>query len=522
MAGTPAETVELMEVQLTPKAESAQLVQTNSTASAAGKEGIKDSNTWDVARAVVAILCAVMGSGIVGLPYAIADMGVTGVILLAISPLLLLWTALKLLEVDLHYPGHCRYPAMAELLFGKKMMIITVTCQICSNFGVATLYIVLAADNIFQMGGALTVDMWIVILAIIMSPFFLIRHMKEISALALLGVVATLLVIITVVVGDFEIYNKQLEELNYGLTRVNVFGYFNGLGVIVFAYGGHAVYPSIVAEYPNPYKTGKAAFAIAYPLICVCYLLFCATNYFILGCHVTSSILDDPLFPHNTAYLVAVSCITCHVLVATILFTNGTMFFLETKIGIEVESFWSRGQLKSAAFRIGLLLIFVILGTSIPSFGDLLNVLSGFNILLCIPFPLMFWLEATNPQRAAQRELNTTDETNPEKVALKNGTDSPRSDPESPREEVTPRAEGSSPLKNKPKEMSSGQKAERYLAGFFIVVGIAFALFVTVSAIVTIVNRVTTPGSENAFPLCYYEGPVNSTYGSPKGQMSGP
>lgn len=375
----------------------------------AGKAKITCEEVFSTA---VNFVCVIMGSGIVGLPYAIAEMGWTGPAVMIIMACIMGYTSFKLVDTMARFPHVHDFAGLGTVTYGDKFGVMCVVLQLINNFGASILYVVLAGSNLHIITGVLSDSGWSIICAAVLLPFCCIRHMKDLAIISVLGVVASCLVVVVVMNLDFKVERLMREKEEDLTTFVSAERFINGVGVMCFAFAGHTVLPEIVAELRSR-DAGKVAVLASIPFVCMWYLLIGISTFWALGCHITSDILEDSEIPVTAGYYVSLAFITLHVLVAFVILTSGGFLFIENKIGIVVEEgstrFCDKSHLFSVLFRLAMIVVFTAIGLVLPSFGAIMNLLSANTVVLCIMIPMLMFVSLPPPKNTETTCLQACD-----------------------------------------------------------------------------------------------------------------
>ncbi|KAJ8315272.1 hypothetical protein KUTeg_007422 [Tegillarca granosa] len=189
----------------------------------------------------VFIVGEIAGSGVLALPKAVDDSGKNELynINLAIS--------VKGHECGGHVPDP--YPLIGEKAFGKFGRYLVSFSINFTLFGVSTVFLLLASENVQALIDDLHKDVsfcyWLMILAAILTPVVWLGTPKDFWPIAVGATIATSIacIILTINVG---IDSKTSDPVEHSPQEFMTF--FTAFGTIVFAFGGHPAFPTFQAD----------------------------------------------------------------------------------------------------------------------------------------------------------------------------------------------------------------------------------------------------------------------------------
>lgn len=291
-----------------------------------------------VTESVLNVVCTTVGVGILALPNALGNAGWFGLVLIALIALFSAHTA-KLLVACLHAHElagtgrrYTSYEDVAEAAFGLGGRRLVAVLQSVTLFGVCTVFVVLIGDNMSQLVTELTLHAWILIFGMSMIPISWLKGIKEVSILAVLGVLTSFFVAGLVIVKGFQEQGNASSTPHYDfVVWRNVPRAFN---LLVFSFGNHSVLPTIESAMKEPKKFDKVA-NWSFVIIAVIYALVGAAGYAGFGdvCALHDRVTD--LFDSSSVTVkLALAVLTVHLVTAYPIPLQPLILALEAAMGL--------------------------------------------------------------------------------------------------------------------------------------------------------------------------------------------
>ncbi|USS39988.1 GerAB/ArcD/ProY family transporter [Thermococcus aggregans] len=217
-----------------------------------------------LAEASAMLIGTQIGAGVLGLPYALKDAGILGVLVVIVAGLMTLLTALFVLEVAAKNPGKSLSKLTEEHLgkVGGALMFLSISAL---AYGALIAYIAGSSEIIHSLTNIkpeiAALIFWGLMSAIV---FMGIKASGEAELTLSLVLLLALALSIALVLGRIERDN---------LFTFNTSAALNGLGVVIFAYVSHMVIPELFKGLKDVKTTAKAVF-IGYLVPMVFYALF--------------------------------------------------------------------------------------------------------------------------------------------------------------------------------------------------------------------------------------------------------
>ncbi|EGD80156.1 hypothetical protein PTSG_10838 [Salpingoeca rosetta] len=380
------------------------------------------------------IVSNMIGVGVLGLPYAFAQMGwAVSVVVLVVLTLISMYSSLVLAWLRGTAFDITTYPSLAAYAtrgagkrgssFHRRFAQIVLYTYLQ---GVCTIYLItmkIAIEEIFQRcaedGPHSTSDtshttdpalafacqpascapdgvanlpdtLWLVIAAGFVFPFVHFRRLAHATWLSVLGVITIL------AVNGVIVYRcvQRIIDGTHALDRIEKFhrtfrGLINGITTTAFAYGGHGVMLDILAEMKEPAKFPRAVYA-SQGFMFFNYAVVGFLGYGAFGGAVTSPITIS--LPDGWLHVFTNSCLLLHVAAAYCI--NSTVFVKNLFKLLWPTLYRSQYHAKEKAIRWGFIATIVLLlaftiAVVVPYFTDVMDLFSAVSI-----FSLSVWLPA--------------------------------------------------------------------------------------------------------------------------------
>ncbi|KAH9776670.1 Aa trans domain-containing protein [Citrus sinensis] len=252
---------------------------------------------------------AMVGAGVLGLPYAMSEIGWgPGIAVIVLSWIITLYTLWQMVEMHEMVPGKRfdRYYELGQHAFGEKLGLwIIVPQQLLVEVGVDIMYMLTGGqclkkfhDTVCPSCKDIRLTYFIMIFA---SVHFVLSHLPSFNSVAVVSLAAAVMSISYSVIAWVSCLHKgALPNVDYGLraskTTGNVFNFFSALGDVAFAFAGHNVVLEIQASIPStPEKPSKKPMwkgvVIAYLLVAFCYFPVAMVGYWAFGNQVEDNVL---------------------------------------------------------------------------------------------------------------------------------------------------------------------------------------------------------------------------------------
>ncbi|GJS56582.1 lysine histidine transporter 2-like protein [Tanacetum coccineum] len=253
---------------------------------------------------------AMVGAGVLGLPYAMSELGWgPGITVMILSWVITLYTLWQMVEMHECVPGKRfdRYHELGQEAFGKKRGLwIVVPQQLIVEVGVNIVYMVTggkslkkAIDTLSPHGGPpIKTTYYIMMFAGIQ---FFLSHLPNFNSISVVSFIAAVMSICYSTIAWATSLHKGVQpNISYtpkaSTTAGQTFGFLSALGDVAFAFAGHNVVLEIQATIPSTPETPSKkpmwrGVIVAYIVVALCYFPVSMIGYKIFGNTVEDNIL---------------------------------------------------------------------------------------------------------------------------------------------------------------------------------------------------------------------------------------
>lgn len=347
------------------------------------------------------IVCTMAGAGILNMPFNTTQGGWITVMLIFLCALMANYTGKALIKCLYASPDTERLSTYADIgyaAFGTPGRFISQLFQKITLLGIGVIFLILC--GLFLSDALPSPDShdsdywrksWIwVAAAVVVIPLLIFKTLKELAVLSFLGMTATFITVLTVIVLSFTDY--------YGLTpedSTNTYGshtFFNSSGIaaafgsITVAFGGASVCPTIEEHMLVPSNFG-AVYNMAFVILMILYVPTVVVGYFVYGDLTQSPILDSLPSSGNAGRAVTAAklIITFHLLCAYPIVINVVSLELEKILQIdEVYRTPRMAYILRSLLRIFLVFFTATVAYFIPYIADVQAVLGAISLTFMV------------------------------------------------------------------------------------------------------------------------------------------
>ncbi|KAL5553489.1 hypothetical protein UlMin_040890 [Ulmus minor] len=358
---------------------------------------------------------AMIGAGVLSLPYAMAYLGWgPGILVLVLSWCITLNTLWQMLQLHECVPGtrFDRYIDLGRHAFGPKLgPWIVLPQQLIVQVGCNIVYMVTGGkclkkfmDMACTSCTPLKQSYWILIFG---GLQFFLSQLPDFNSVAGVSLAAAVMSLSYSTIAWAGCLAKgQVENVSYAYKKTSTTDYmfrvFNALGQISFAFAGHAVALEIQATIPStPEKPSKVPMwkgvMGAYFINAICYFPVALIGYWAFGQDVNDNVLIDLKRPE---WLIASAnlMVVIHVLGSYQVFAMPVFDLLERMMMKRLN--FPPGILLRLVTRSSYVAFTLFVGITFPFFGDLLGFFGGFGFAPTSYFlPSIMWLILKKPKR---------------------------------------------------------------------------------------------------------------------------
>ncbi|XP_060063323.1 uncharacterized protein LOC132543823 [Ylistrum balloti] len=361
-----------------------------------------------IPKAAFFIVGEIAGSGVLALPKAVEDTGWIGLVIITACSLLSAYTGHilgKAWIITSHRFKECRghvpdpYPLIGEKAYGKwGRQIVNISINF-TLFGVGTVFLLLASENIEALfkdvGFDLSFCVWCIILAAILTPVTWLGTPQDFWQVAVGATIATAIACV-VLITNIGLESKDKVDEPVIHNKIKFLDFFTAFGTIVFAFGGHPAFPTFQNDMKKQ-KEFKWAVFLGYLIVLLMYFPVSTAGYFVYGKSLDDNILntvctDDSHIHCKKSMTVAIQIlITLHLMFGFVIVLNP--FCQQVESGLfKVNS--TKFTLKRVLVRTGLVALVLFIAETIPHFGAILSLVGGSTTtLLAYVCPSVFYLK---------------------------------------------------------------------------------------------------------------------------------
>ncbi|GFY83076.1 lysine histidine transporter 1 [Actinidia rufa] len=319
---------------------------------------------------------AMVGAGVLGLPYAMAQLGWgPGVTVMVISWIVTLYTLWQMVEM---------HEMSTWSLEGNHYRNSTVWCAKTAKNIKLTYFIMIYA-----------------------SVHFVLSHLPNFNSISGVSLAAAVMSLSYSTIAWVAAVDKGVvKDVDYSYkattTVGKVFNFFSALGDVAFAYAGHNVVLEIQATIPStPEKPSKGPMwrgvIVAYIVVALCYFPVSLIGYWMFGNSVDDNIL---ITLEKPTWLIAMAnlFVVIHVIGSYQIYAMPVFDMIETVL-VKKLKFKPTRTLRFISRNVYVALTMVI-GMTFPFFGGLLSFFGGFAFAPTTYFlPCIMWLAIYKPRK---------------------------------------------------------------------------------------------------------------------------
>jgi amino acid permease len=327
-----------------------------------------------------------------------------------LSYVMAVYSGIVLIRCLYHKPGHRLhdYKAIGTAAFGWVGYVVASFLHFLNLFGCPALYLVLASGNLNYLlrytSGALNVKIWTCIIgAFLLIPSLIAKTLREITGLAAIGALCTIIAVFIVLIQAPMDHNAHPER-EVITDPVIWTGFPSALATIAFSYGGNNTYPHVEHALKKPHQW-KWAVTAGLSTCTFLYFLTAVPGYWSYGRDTLSPIYDS--LPDGAGKTISMIVMTIHVILAIPIYT--TSFSLEFEkwtnaTDDRLGKFWA--WCARAAIRTVTMGILVVLAIFIPYFHHFMGLIGALsNCGLVFLLPILCYLKLTGVRNKPIYEL---------------------------------------------------------------------------------------------------------------------
>jgi vesicular inhibitory amino acid transporter len=355
---------------------------------------------------------ALIGIGLLALSRAMVHAGfLWGTILLIYSVLITYWTATLLSDCMDTDPTLCTYADLGYKAFGPKARLFVSLLFTVELLGVGVSLMVLFADSLNALFPSISLVQFKWIAFFVLTPFSFLP-LRILSHISLIGIISTISLVFLIFFCGLIKHTAPGSLIEPAVTNFypsSLLNLFVSYGIILGPFGSHSLFPALKADLVEPQKF-KKCLKTTYSVGFFADTSMAYLGFFMFGAgllnEITQSVLLTTGYP-KFVYLLTSLFVSLIPVAKTPINALPIINITEFLFGITPHQLEISGKqstflikLSSALIKIGVNLMFVILGILYPEFDKIIG-LSGSSLctLICIVLPCAFYLKLCKPQK---------------------------------------------------------------------------------------------------------------------------
>uniref|UniRef100_A0ACD5TZF0 Uncharacterized protein n=1 Tax=Avena sativa TaxID=4498 RepID=A0ACD5TZF0_AVESA len=363
---------------------------------------------------------AMVGAGVLSLPYAMSELGWgPGIAVLLLSWIITLYTLWQMVEMHEMVPGKRfdRYHELGQYAFGEKLGLwIVVPQQLVVEVGLNIVYMVTGGKSLKKFHDIICdgrndckeikLTYFTMIFASVQFVLSQLPNFDSISTVSLAAAIMSICYSTIAWGASVDKGWKAAGHVSYHLRETTaagrVFGFFEALGDVAFAYAGHNVVLEIQATIPStPEKPSKdpmwKGVVVAYVIIALHYFPVALIGYWAFGNNVDDNIL---MTLNKPSWLIAIAnmMVVLHVVGSYQVYAMPVFDMIEMVLVKKLR--FPPGLPVRLVARTAYVAFTMFIAITFPFFGGLLGFFGGFAFAPTTYFlPCIMWLAIHKPKR---------------------------------------------------------------------------------------------------------------------------
>ena len=249
-------------------------------------------------KAVVNLMSDIEGTGLLALPYVIAQSGLVAIAAMAVVPFIAFYTGTILIyclydkdDTGERVRVRSNYKQLGEACSPRFGGTIVSAIQLVDLFLLASLYLVLCASlstGIFP-DLPLSDKVWMLIAAALGLPTLFVKNLSQVAWMSLLSVIALMIAVVSVLAYGIahESSWTPREILVWNIDEVPV-----SLAIIIFSYLCHPVLPGVEASMENKSKY-RTMLALSYFFVAIVKVVFSVCAFLSFSSNIQDVIVNS-------------------------------------------------------------------------------------------------------------------------------------------------------------------------------------------------------------------------------------
>eukprot|EP00931_Biecheleriopsis_adriatica_P091420 TRINITY_DN65307_c0_g1_i1.p1 TRINITY_DN65307_c0_g1~~TRINITY_DN65307_c0_g1_i1.p1 ORF type:complete len:433 (+),score=55.44 TRINITY_DN65307_c0_g1_i1:76-1374(+) len=375
----------------------------NSENSGDSGNSVKAEATSSTFGAAFNVICCVVGAGLLQLPFAVAQSGWIGVLMLCVLSVMA-WYSGDILIKCLHIARgelgdeqvKCKskletYGDIGEAAFGTCGRIFVNVQMHLTLVLVAVVYNLLAGLNfltIFSSFNWVTPDVAMVIVAVMAWFHVFLKTMGEVAILSSFNFVITVALLVVVICEACT--NPPSTPVHHSLVVPSAMKLGGAFASFAFGFGVHPILPDVYKSMRKPQQY-RTMLSCAFVGVMLFYLPMVIVCYTIYGDDVKSPVYETGGLSAGLIVKIIIALLTVHIIGGYAIVINPPEVALEAALGVKTNAF--RIVLRSF-FVLFTCLVSVLMKTNFPPFLELVS--SFTSVFTQYILPCLFYIRLSS------------------------------------------------------------------------------------------------------------------------------
>ncbi|KAI8318650.1 hypothetical protein GQ54DRAFT_300044 [Martensiomyces pterosporus] len=357
-------------------------------------------------RSLANVVCIIIGTGALQIPYVFSKIGYVGLLVIAISAFIGMYSGTITIKC-LYYKQGRRLRSFTDIgyhAYGPFGQYFTQFFNYLFCVGTTSLFVILASSFIYDListvGVHLSKRVWMIIITgVITAPLLVLKHMSEIALLSVFGFLASLVMILVATIQSFRFPYTTMYPDNPAPHHSA--GIASGIPValssIVFSFSGTIIYPHVEASMRKP-KQWPTVISVAMIICVLLYSLVGISGYWAYGSEALSPILNS--IPKGAPATAAKILVTVHVILAAPLLIMPFFLEIEERWGINKHKMGAKKEFTiRTVFRLITMVVIGGISVGIPYFDSVLSLLGALSVTMMFTFvPVVSYIKLYGPK----------------------------------------------------------------------------------------------------------------------------
>jgi amino acid permease len=269
------------------------------------------------------------------MPLALRGSGWYGLIVLVLVMSIATYTGILLGRPFNQDQSLMNYDDLGSKCYPRWGRILTAICQIATLVGVSIIFLILAGEFLRSLLHDAVPHVnnleWTVICAAVLLPFCFLRTLSETWWIALLGMTASTIAIVCILVGAIQ--HGKLPDVKYD--DITFTSFIQSFTKFAFAFSAHPVFPSVQRSMKDRSKFSLAVF-ISLGFAFILYALTATVSYAMFGEETQGNIYVN-IGLQSVPATIGMIALVFHLLFAFVIILNPVFINLEKHIGLGLE-----------------------------------------------------------------------------------------------------------------------------------------------------------------------------------------